>query len=231
MENILLFFQDHFPVLFSHTYIFLFLGAAIEGITTLVVGGFLVSTHSIKFFPAFLAFALGHALNGYLWYTVGYYAGAKPIDRWGRNQDQSRKIIERVEHYFHRYSGRAIFFTKFTFSLTIATLIMAGSLKYDLRKFSLYNVLGSICWAFFAMSIGYFFGQGYKLLFEYAKDVAFFVLFLGGAIVLVFIIKNVFRSAFIQSLIMSEKVQELSNSIREHIDKFLTNKTNNDDRG
>src|SRR3989338_11625992 len=136
MEQFLAFFQSNFPVLFSHTYVFLFLGAAIEGLSTLVIGGFLVSTHSVDFLLALVAFALGHTINGYIWYAVGYYGGAKSIDRWGRTKENSRKIIEKVENYFYLHSGKAIFITKFTFSLTIATQVMAGSFKYDLRKYS-----------------------------------------------------------------------------------------------
>ena len=136
MEVFLQFLQTNFPILFSHKYIFLFIGASIEGLSTLVIGGFLVSINSIQFLPALSAFALGHTLNGYIWYAVGYYTGAKSLDKWGRSKEKSRKIIERVENYFHRHSAKAIFITKFTFSLTIATQIMAGSFKYDLKKYS-----------------------------------------------------------------------------------------------
>src|SRR3989338_7780032 len=130
MDSLLIFFESNFPVFFSHKYIFLFIGASIEGLSTLVIGGFLVSINSIQFLPALSAFALGHTLNGYIWYAVGYYTGAKSLDKWGRSKEKSRKVIEKVEHYFHKHSGKAIFITKFTFSLTIATQIMAGSLKY-----------------------------------------------------------------------------------------------------
>lgn len=223
MEQFLAFFQSNFPVLFSHTYIFLFLGAAIEGLSTLVIGGFLVSTRSVDFWPALTAFALGHTINGYLWYAVGYYGGAKSLDKWGRTKENSRKIIEKVEHYFQIHSGKAIFATKFTFSLTIATQIMAGSLKYNLKKYSLYNFIGSVCWATFAMSIGYFFGASYRLLFVYLKDFAYFVVFLGGAITLIYILKAIFRSAFIRAIIEHDRVRHYREKFRNGLDKFWPN--------
>ena len=146
MEAVLQFLETSFPVLIAHKYLFLFLGAMIEGLNTMVLGGFLVSVNSIKLLPTFLLFILAYTLNGYIWYTVGYFAGAKPIDKWGRKKEKSKRVIEKVEHYFTKYSGRAIVITKFTFSLTVATLIMAGSLKYSLKKFTLYNFVGSIGW-------------------------------------------------------------------------------------
>src|SRR3989344_2379579 len=139
MENALHFLEQTFPFIIGYKYIFLFLGSIFEGLNSMVLGGFLVSVGTIKLLPIFLIFTLGYVINGYLWYTVGYFAGAKPIDKWARKDQKGRKIVEKVEEYFHRYSGRAIVITKFTFSLTVATLIMAGSLKYDLKKFTLYN--------------------------------------------------------------------------------------------
>lgn len=198
MEPVLQFVQAYFPALVSHKYVFLFLGAAIEGFNTMILGGFLVSSKSIELLPAFLVFTVGYILNGYGWYTVGYFAGSKPIDKWGRKDPKGRKIIEKVQEYFERYSGRAIIMTKFTFSLTIATLIMAGSLKYNLKKFTLYNAIGSVGWVSVTMFTGYFFGQSYRFFFAYIKGFTYFLLFLGGAIALIFILKSLFGTAFIK---------------------------------
>lgn len=222
MENIIHLFQSSFPTLVEYKYLLLFLGAIFEGLNSMVLGGFLVSTGSIKLLPIFLIFTFGYVLNGYLWYIVGYFAGAKPIDKWARKDKKGRKIVEKVEEYFHRYSGRAIIITKFTFSLTVATLIMAGSLKYNLRKFTLYNFLGSIGWVTVTLFVGYFFGQSYKLFVEYLRGLTYFLVFLGGAVVLVYILKLILGGAFIKSLLLKEKLKELSDKLKDGIDKFLS---------
>ena len=100
---------------------------------------------------------------------------------------------------------------------------MAGSLKYDLGKYSWYNFIGSVSWAAFAMSIGYFFGASYRLLFVYLKDVAYFIVFLGGAIALIYILKWVFRSAFIQALLNHNKVKYLTDKMKNGLGKILSN--------
>ena len=223
MDNLFQFFQNYFPFIIDHKYLFLFLGAAIEGLNSMVLGGFLVSVGSVKLLPVFVLFVTGYVLNGFIWYTVGYFAGAKPIDKWGRKDPKSRKIIEKVEEYFEKYSGRAIIFTKFTFSLTIATLIMAGSLKYNLKKFTLYNFIGAVGWVMVTLFIGYFFGESYKFFFAYLKGFTYFIVFLAGAIALVYIIKWMFGSAFVKSLLMAEKIKEISDKIRDGLDKFLSN--------
>src|SRR3989338_6145583 len=224
MENIIHLFESSFPTLVEYKYLLLFLGAIFEGLNSMVLGGFLVSVGTIKFIPIFLIFTVGYVLNGYLWYVVGYFAGAKPIDKWIRKDKKGRKIIEKVEEYFHRYSGRAIIFTKFTFSLTIATLIMAGSLKYNLKKFSLYNFIGSIGWVSLTLFIGYFFGQSYKFFIEYLRGFTYLILFLGGAVALVYILKLTLGSAFIKALLLKEKLKEFSDKLKDGIDKFLSDK-------
>ena len=199
----------------------------VEGLNTMVLGGFLVSIDTIKLLPTFVLFTLGYTLNGYIWYMVGYFAGAKPIDKWGRKKERSKRIVEKVEHYFVKYSGRAIIITKFTFSLTVATLIMAGSLKYNLKKFSLYNFIGSIGWVAVTLFVGYFFGESYKFFFVYLKNFTFGLVFLGGAVVLIYVIKLIFGSAFVKSLFISDKIKEFSYKLRNGLEEFLS--TGNDD--
>ncbi len=220
MEALFHWLQLNFPFIIEHKHVFLFLGAAIEGMNTIILGGFLASIGSISFLPIFLLCILGETLNGYAWYAVGYYAGAKPIDKWGRSKPKSRKIIEIVERYFQRYSGRAIIFTKLTWSLTIATLIMAGSFKYDLKKFSKYNFLGSVGWVSIMFFIGYAFGKSYKQFFE-VTNALYIVVFLAAAIAVIYILKVIFRSKFIQSLYAMEMLRGLSERIRDGIDYFI----------
>ena len=222
MENVFHFFASSFPTLVEYKYLLLFLGSIFEGLNSMVLGGFLVSTGTIKLLPIFLIFTLGYIVNGYLWYAVGYFAGAKPIDKWARKDKKGRKIVEKVEEYFHRYSGRAIIITKFTFSLTVATLIMAGSLKYNLKRFALYNFIGSIGWVTVTLFVGYFFGQSYKFFFEYLKNFTYFIVFLGGAIALIYIIKMIFGSAFVRSLIIADRIRELSEKMKDGLDQFFS---------
>lgn len=223
MEPIFNYLQNHFPVLINYKYLFLFLGGTFEGLNTIVLGGFLASINAVKTLPMFVLFVIGYCIEGYMWYFVGYFAGAKPIDKWIKKDAKGKRVMEKVEYYFHRYSGRAIIITKLTFSLTIATLIMAGSLKFNLRKFHLYNFIGSVGWVGMVFSIGYFFGESYKLFVVYLKHFTYGLIFLGGAMALVYILKLLLGSVFIKTLFITDKLREIKSKIKDGLDQFLSN--------
>jgi membrane protein DedA with SNARE-associated domain len=212
--------QTHFPYFEHYKYLFIFLGSVIEGFNIIILAGFLASIGTVGIVPAFAICLVGEFLNGCAWYTVGYFGGAKPIDKWGRKDPKSRKIIETVENYFHRYSGRAIIFTKLTWSLTIATLIMAGSFKYNLKRFALYNFIGGLGWTLMTFIIGYVFGKGYRAV-NLVNNVGYAVLFLIIAAILIYFVKVLIKSKFIQSLNAMQQLREMGERIREGIDKLL----------
>ena len=230
MEAVLQFIETTFPVIITHKYLFLFIGAMMEGMNTLILGGFLASVNSILLWPTFMLFILAYTINGYLWYAVGFFAGAKPIDRWAKKDEKRRKVVEKVGHYFSKYSGRAIIITKFTFSLTIATLITAGSLKYSFKKFTFYNFAGSIAWVVVTMFVGYFFGESYKLFSDYVKSLTIGLVFLVGAIAVVYMIKRTFGSAFIESLLSGDRIRDFSYKFRNGLEAFLSNGSDEEEK-
>ena len=213
--------QNNFPALVQYKYLFLLIATTIEGFNTIILAGFLASLGSVAIIPAVIVCVIGDFLNGWMWYLIGYFGGAKPIDKWGRKDPKSRKIIETVERYFHRYSGRAIVFTKLTWSLTIATMIMAGSFKYNFRKFSYYNFIGGLGWVTITFTVGYVFGKGYRAV-TLVNNIGYIALSLASAIILVYVFKVIFKSKFIQSLTTTEHLHDLGDKFRDGIDKFLS---------
>lgn len=223
MHAVLGFIETHAPYLIEFKYFFLFLGGAIEGMNTLVLGGFLASVGQVKLWLIIPLLIGAHTINGYLWYTVGYFGGAKALDRWGHKSKLSHQIINTIEDHFKRYSGRAIMFSKFTFSLEITTMILSGSLKYNLRKFSKYNFYGSVGWVLMAVFVGYFFGQGFKLFFSIIKNFTILLVFLGGAIAIIYLIKIWIKKYYVRYLYIQKKVNEWREKLRHGLDDFLSN--------
>ncbi|HYU64698.1 MAG TPA: DedA family protein, partial [Candidatus Paceibacterota bacterium] len=192
MEAFLHSLQAQFPFLVEYKYVFFFLASAFEGLNLMVLAGFLVSINQLRFLPTIIVLIGGYVVNGYMWYSVGYFGGSKPIDFWLRHKPKYRRAFERVREYFEEHTGRAIIFTKMTLTFTIVSLLLAGSLKYNPKKFSLYNFIGSVGWAFVTFSAGYFFGEGYQFLFDYWRNVSLFILIVLAAIAFVYALKIIF---------------------------------------
>jgi membrane protein DedA with SNARE-associated domain len=221
MEHFFELLQSHFPWVIEYRYVLILVGASIESLNTIILAGFLTSIGATAFLPTVLICLLGDFLNGYMWYYVGYFGGSKPIDKWGRKDPKARSIIELVERHFHRHSAKAIIFAKLTWSLTIATLVTAGSFKYNLKRFSVLNFFGAAGWVAIVFSIGYVFGHGLKS-FDIVNNIVSASLFLAGAIVLVYLLKNFFKSKYIKSLRAGEKLREIGDRLRDAIDKMLS---------
>ena len=222
MESFLIFLQDHAPYLISYKYFFLFLGGLIEGMNVLVLAGFIASSGQINLWVILPILIFAHFLNGCGWYLVGYLGGAKALDKWGHKNKISHQVINRIEEYFEKYSGRAIMFAKFTFSLEIATMILSGSLKYNLKKFFKYNLYGSIGWVFMTVFIGYFFAESFKIFFSFIKDFTLFLIFLAIAIALIYIIKVLLKRYFVRYLFIQQKIKEWTEKIRDGLNGILT---------
>ncbi len=223
MEAIISWTQIHFPALIEYKYLLIFIGATVEGMNTIILTGFLASIGSVLVIPAILICLAGEIVNGFMWYLVGYFGGSKPIDRWGRKDEKSRKIIETVERYFHTYSGRAIIVAKLTWSLTIATMIMAGSFKYNLRKFTMYNAVGSVGWVAIVFSISFLFGKSFKAVFL-IKNFGYLVLFIVITVLVIYFLKTLFRSRFIGSLVAMEKLRQLGDRLKNSFDNIMSPK-------
>lgn len=223
MEGLLAFLQNHAPYLIDHRYLFLFFGGMIEGMNSLVLGGFIASTGQVKLHLLLPLLVAAHTINGYGWYLVGYLGGAKALDKWGHKNKISHQVINKIQDYFKRYSGRTIMFSKFTFSLEIATMILCGSLKYNLKKFSKYNFYGSAGWVFMTVLVGYFFGQSFKLIFNFLKSFTLLMLFLAAAIILVYVLKILFKKYFIGYITIQQKIKEWTERIRGGLDDLMSN--------
>lgn len=221
MAELLKFIQEHLPFLVEHISLFLFVGGIVEGLNTIILGGFLASFGQVKVSVIFPLLLIAHVISGYMWYSVGYFGGAKSLDKWGHRNKISHNVINKVTDYFQRYSSRAIMFAKFTFGLEIATLIMAGSLKYNLKKFSKYNFLGSVGWVTVTFFVGYFFGQSFKLFFTILKNLTIAIVFLGGAIALIYVLTILLRRHYVSYLTWKEKIKDWGNRIRDGVDEFL----------
>lgn len=227
MEGLFAWLQNNFPFILEHQNLFFFLGAAIEGLNTMILAGFLYSVGKIAFWPAVIAMVVGYCVHGQSRYWFGRLGGANAIERWIRQKPKRHERFEQLRGYFESYSGWVIVLTKATITLTDITLILAGFLKYNFKKFVLFDFIGSVGWVAVTFSIGYFFGQGYAAI-GYLKNFSYAMLFLLAAVLAAFLVKRVFNDIATGTLGILAKLRSMRERVSERLDKTILSESGPD---
>jgi membrane protein DedA with SNARE-associated domain len=152
-------FATHQEAILQYRYAILLLVALFEGTGTMIATGAMIATGFFNPFYALVACTIAEIIDGFIWYTVGYYFGATPIEYFIRNSPARQAFMAAIRRHSDKSAGLVVLLVKMTYSVTNATLILIGSLKYDLKRFAVFNIIGSIGWATMLLSLGYVFGQ------------------------------------------------------------------------
>lgn len=209
MEAFIQTIQGYIGSIDQYWYPILFVGLFIEGFSALLVGGFLISIGAISFVPGVLVLSAGEILAGYMWFGVGAWGGTASLQWFVKDRPGRERLLARVRRAFEQYGGAVIFLAKVTFSITIVTQILAGSLKYPPRKFSLYNIAGSIIWVGIVAGFGFFFGASYQAFVDYWDNVSNIILVALVTIALIILFRSIFRSVISEYLDITEGIERI----------------------
>ena len=230
MDTIIQFFQNHLPWVVQYKYVFLFLGSFIEANSFVALGGALSSLRAVNVFIAYPLIILAHTLNGCLFYCIGYFGGMVFLDRWKKHKKSKKGVFEKLKQKFVEHSGKVILFGKMTYGVQTGIMILAGSLKYDLKKFLKYNLIGSFGWVTLIFGIGYFFGQGFKgILDKIIRGLEYFILSFGIGILIILIVV-ILKKFFIKSLFLEDTIRRWGRAIKKQAEYIIGDEENKEDK-
>ena len=209
MEALIQTLQGYIGSIDQYWYLILFVGLFIEGFSALLIGGFLISIGAIALVPGIIVLSAGEILAGYMWYGVGAWGGTASLQWFVRGRPSRERLLTRVRKAFEQYGGAVIFLAKVTFSITIVTQILAGSLKYPFKKFSLYNITGSLIWVGIVAGFGFFFGASYQAFVDYWDSVSNMIMVALVTIALVMLFRSLFRSVITEYLDVAEGIERI----------------------
>ncbi len=128
----------------------------------LPLAGHMVANGSINLLGANVAVATGSLAGSYIAYAVGYYGGRPFILRYGKYFFVSEKHFYHAEKTFNKYGAAAVFFGRLLPVIRTFISLPAGIARMDIKKFTLYSLIGMIPWNFILIYLGYVFGQRYE---------------------------------------------------------------------
>ena len=132
----------------------LFLGAAVEGETVVVLGGMMVHRGILPFLPAIVAAATGSFLADQAFFFLGRAFRHHPFVR----KQQSKLAFAKALATFEKHPVLFVFAFRFLYGLRTVSPVAIGTTSLAARTFLLINALAAAVWATLFVSLGYCFG-------------------------------------------------------------------------
>jgi len=150
----------------------LFFGFFLPGDYLLVLAGLFCASGILKVPIVVLVLSLIAAgfLGNYVGYWFGYRTGPVLFSR-----DDSlffkKRYIRIAEEFYEKHGGMALVLGRFFPIIRTFAPIFAGVVKVDFKKFTLYNLAGSVAWVTILTLTGYFLGVKYPNIKYYLQYV------------------------------------------------------------
>ena len=137
-----------------------FLGAAFEGQTAVVVGGVLARQHLIPAWLVLLSATSGSAIVDHLLFAAGrYYRSHRLVVR-----AQEKPAFARALGFITRFPVSYILAFRFILGLRLASPIAIGVSRVPAWQFAMLNAAGALVWSFAFTAVGFLFGEALERL-------------------------------------------------------------------
>src|SRR6185312_2959123 len=150
----------------------LFLGFFLPGDYLLFMSGLLCSSGMIDVsLPTLILSVIAAGILGnYTGYWFGYRTGPVLFSRDDSLFFKKRYIVL-AEEFYAKHGGMALVLGRFFPIIRTFAPIFAGVVKVDFKRFTIYNLAGSIAWVNTFILSGYFLGRRYPQLKDYLEYV------------------------------------------------------------
>ena len=168
------------------------IGLFVPGSTIVLIFGAL-SANGYYDFGDLMWFAVLSALLGD---NINYYVGKRYGYSWVKNKwFIKEKHFEKGKHFFDTYGAKSLFLGRLIPGLKETFPFIAGSVRMDMKKFILWDLLGCIAWSFEFLSAGYIFGSSLSLARAWLGHLtllllSIFILFILFYVIKFLIVKN-----------------------------------------
>ena len=140
-----------------------FLGLAMPGESLVLAGGFFARRGLLDLGDLIFLVSAAAILGDTIGYQLGRYLGRGWLLTHGRRFGFHQERLERVEGFFDRHGGKAVFAGHFMHLMRALMPFVAGSCRMRYLRFFLFNAAGCIVWATTFVLVGYFVGASWQV--------------------------------------------------------------------
>jgi len=198
-----------------------FVGLIVPGTAFLILIGFLISRNILDWNVMLIvpvAIALGD--------LISFYFGERGKSLFkDDNLIFKSKYLEKGELFFEKHKNKSIILGRFIGVVRPLMPFIAGLFRVSKKKFVILNSISIILWTAIYFSVGYFFGQAFRLVELWSTRLGLFILFLATFLFLLYLIRKYIISrdglvfAIIKFLFINFKTIVIKNEFTERIVK------------
>jgi membrane protein DedA with SNARE-associated domain/membrane-associated phospholipid phosphatase len=138
-----------------------FIGLLFPGTIFMIFVGFLASKDYLDIKDLVWFAAAGSFMGDFL----SYYLGKKGNYIFTKNSRIFKtSYLDAGESFFSRHGDKSVILGRFIGPLRPIIPFVSGLCKMNIRKFIIFDIIGSIAWSFFYLYIGYFFGAAWQVI-------------------------------------------------------------------
>lgn len=155
----------------------LLFGFFFPGDTLLFLAGTLAAQGQFSLAAALLVITVSAAAGG----QVGYIIGERAGPRLFKKKDGilfRQEYVKQAEAFYEKHGGKTIMLARFVPIVRTFAPVVAGIGRMDRRRFTIYNVTGSVVWGAGVTILGYFFGKHIPNIDTYVLPVIVIVMVL-----------------------------------------------------
>jgi membrane-associated protein len=120
----------------------------------LVASGFIATPIAVVVVLVCIAAIAGNLVGYWIGYKLGPGVFRKPDSKYFRTE-----YVERTRHFFDRYGGGAIILARFVPIVRTFITVMAGVSRMDLRRYTIFSIIGGVLWGISITMLGYYLGN------------------------------------------------------------------------
>jgi membrane protein DedA with SNARE-associated domain len=152
------------------------------------MAGFVAAGGELSLAGVILAGTLGSVAGALPWYYLGKWLGRERLRAWagkhGRWLTLTPAQVDRVDEWFARHCGKAVFFGRLAPAVRTLISLPAGLFRMSLPRFLLFTALGSSLWSTALAVAGHSLRDGYEQVSHVLNPATNVIV---GAIVLVYL--------------------------------------------
>lgn len=175
-------------------YLALFIIMALENMnipipSEIVLGfaGFLVFKGVFAFWPTILVGTAAGLTGSLLSYWMGYKGGRKILLKFSTKGGLTTKKLIAADSWFQNFGGLAVFTGRLLPGIRTFISLPAGIAKYNLKKFIVFSIAGTIPWTMLLVYIGSILGENWETLLLYKVEIAAGAFLLVGMFIIIYL--------------------------------------------